>query len=66
MQSKGDDLSPMNGHDLIAAKVKTVVWMDGSYNFGCAHADNNWYLGSDNGCHGSAQIALNQWPSNVK
>jgi hypothetical protein len=54
LQSKGDATSHLNGVDLVAAKVKTVVWMDGDYNFGCAQYRYDRWLGSDDGCRGSA------------
>ena len=64
--SEGDSISPLNGHDLIALKVKQIVWMDGMYNFGCAEHDTYDWLGSDKGCRGSAKLAVENWPSSVK
>eukprot|EP00928_Gymnodinium_smaydae_P053663 TRINITY_DN3759_c0_g3_i3.p1 TRINITY_DN3759_c0_g3~~TRINITY_DN3759_c0_g3_i3.p1 ORF type:complete len:560 (-),score=31.26 TRINITY_DN3759_c0_g3_i3:351-1985(-) len=65
VQSKPDQYSELNGHDLIAKKVGLVVWMDGMYNFGCAQHDTDNWLGPDIGCRGSAQAALSGWPNNV-
>ena len=31
LQSEGDSYSPLNGWDLVATKVKTVVWQGGWY-----------------------------------
>jgi len=44
-----DSFSPLSGYDLIAKKVKLVVWMDGAYNFGCAEHLNKTvgWLGDD-------------------
>eukprot|EP01047_Picozoa_sp_COSAG01_P065208 COSAG01_NODE_8768_length_2665_cov_25.306703_2_plen_296_part_00 len=56
VQSQPDSFSPLNGHDLIAKKVKVIVWMDMMYNFGCAQHDTDNWLGSDEGCRGSAQV----------
>ena len=64
--SPPDQYSPLNGHDLIALKVNLIVWMDGMYNFGCAEHDTFDWLGSDTGCHGSAKLAVENWPSTVK
>jgi hypothetical protein len=66
IQSKGDSFSSLNGHDLVAKKVKSVVWMDGDYNFGCAQHDSDDWLGDDADCRGSAKIAVEGWPSTVK
>ena len=66
MTSKPDQYSPLNGHDLIAKKVKLIVWMDMMYNFGCAQHDTDDWLGPDTGCRGSAQAAVMGWPSTVK
>ena len=64
--SPPDQYSPLNGTELISKKVNLIVWMDGMYNFGCAQAATDDWLGSDVGCHGSAQIAVMNWPSNVQ
>jgi hypothetical protein len=42
------------------------VWMDGMYNFGCAEHDTFDWLGPDTGCRGSAKLAVDNWPKNVK
>ena len=67
IQSPPDQYSPLNGTELVAQKVKLIVWMDMMYNFGCAQAASDAWLGkNDTGCHGSAQAAVMQWPTNVK
>lgn len=40
--------------------------MDGDYNFGCAQERSDRWLGSDVGCHGSAKIAVEGWPTTVR
>jgi len=54
VQSEADQYSELSGHDLIAKKVKEIVWMDGMYNFGCAEHDTYNWLGDDADCRGSA------------
>lgn len=66
LQSDPDEFSPLYGPDLIAQKVKHIVWMDGGYNFGCAGHDGDDWLGSDEDCRGSAKLAVEGWPSSVK
>jgi hypothetical protein len=66
VQSPPDQYSDLNGTELIALKVGLIVWMDMMYNFGCAQAATDGWLGPDTGCHGSSQIAVMNWPSNVK
>lgn len=53
MQSQGDSISPLTGKELVEKKVKKVVWMDESYNFGCAEPDI-MFIGDPAGCYGSA------------
>jgi hypothetical protein len=65
VQSPPDIHSPLTGAELLARKAAQIVWMDGTYNFGCAqHATLDW-LGPDVDCYGSAQIAVNGWPPSV-
>eukprot|EP00039_Didymoeca_costata_P014589 m.237248 g.237248 ORF g.237248 m.237248 type:complete len:515 (+) comp16055_c1_seq3:155-1699(+) len=64
--SPPDEFSPLNGSELVALKVKEIVWMDMMYNFGCAQAASSDWLGPDTGCHGSAQAAVMNWPPSVK
>jgi len=66
IQSQPDKYSNHNGHDLVAQKVSLIVWMDGMYNFGCAEHGTFSWLGDDAGCRGSAKIAVEGWPKNVK
>jgi hypothetical protein len=61
-----DCLERRYGPELIAQKVKVIVWMDGGYNFGCAGHDYDDWLGSDAACRGSAKLAVEGWPSSVK
>ena len=48
LESQADDISPLNGYDLVAAKVKTVVWQGGWYPpiHGWGAATFNWACGS--------------------
>ena len=64
--SQPDSYSPLNGTELVAQKVNLIVWMDGMYNFGCAQAATDDWLGPDTGCRGSAMAAVMNWPGNVK
>lgn len=67
IESPPDQYSPLDGKALVARKVRTVVWMDGMYNFGCAQYDGGpAWLGSDAGCRGSAAAAVSGMPGNVK
>lgn len=66
VESKPDQHSRLSGKELIARKVKLIVWMDMMYNFGCAQHDTDDWLGPDTGCRGSAQAAVMGWPSSVK
>lgn len=68
MSPGGDQYSPLSGYDLIAKKVKQVVWMDGSYNFACAGHKNKakGFLGDDLGCRGSAQKIFELFPNSTE
>jgi hypothetical protein len=66
LQSKADSNSDLDGKDLVAKKVKKVVWMDMMYNFGCAEYTTYHWLGSDTGCRGSAQVAVMDMPDSVE
>ena len=65
-------LSQLNGNDLVAAKVKTVVWQGGWYppihNFGAS--TYNWDCGEGfydtEGCNGASEYAVNNMPPNVE
>ena len=48
LESPADDISPLTGYDLVAAKVKTVVWQGGWYPpiHGWGAATFNWACGS--------------------
>ena len=61
-----DAHSPLGGRELVAQKVELVVWMDMMYNFGCAQAASDDWLGPDTGGHGSARAAVMNWPPSVK
>ena len=64
--------SQLNGNDLVAAKVKTVVWQGGWYppihNFGAS--TYNWDCGEGfydtEGCNGASEYAVNNMPPNVE
>jgi inosine-uridine nucleoside N-ribohydrolase len=58
VQSEGDQHSSLNGHDLIAQKVDTIVYMDGGYNFGCG----NGMIGDAEECYSSARDAVYAMP----
>lgn len=63
LQTKADQYSSLSGKDLVAAKVDTIVFMDGGYNFGCTAG----LVDKDaKDCWGSAAGTLNDMPSNVK
>ena len=65
VRSLPDVHSPLTGRELLARKAVEIVWMDGTYNFGCAqHATFNW-LGSDVDCYGSSHIAVSEWPPSI-
>jgi len=67
--SGGDQYSPLSGYDLIAQKVKQVVWMDGGYNFACAAYKNDkepGFLGDDGDCRGSAKEIFELWPNTTQ
>jgi len=72
LRSGGDASSPLSGSDLVAAKVKTVVWQGGWYppfhGFG-SHA-YNWDCGSafydTSGCDGESSYAVNNMPGSVE
>jgi hypothetical protein len=64
--SRPDAASPLNGSELVARKVKVIVWMDMMYNFGCAQHDTADWLGPDTDCRGSAQAAVMHWPATTK
>ena len=66
VHSQPDQHSPLTGAQLIAQKVEYIVWMDMMYNFGCAQAATDNWLGPDTGCHGSAKAAVMSWPPSVK
>ena len=48
LQTKPDDYSSMNGYDLVAAKIKTIVWQGGWYPpiHGFGHNTYNWDCGN--------------------
>jgi hypothetical protein len=61
LATKPDAHSTMTGYELVQAKVNTVVFMDGGYNFGCAAG----LIGGADDCYGSAEAAL-RMPPNVR
>ena len=72
LQSDGDSYSPLNGWDLVAAKVKTVVWQGGWYPpiHGFGHHTYNWDCGAGfyntDGCNGASEYAVNNMPPSVE
>jgi len=76
LESPADDISPLTGYDLVAAKVKTVVWQGGWYPpiHGWGAATFNWACGSgfyceDNiydHCYGAGEVGVNGMPPNVE
>ena len=72
LQSQPDQYSALNGYDLVAQKVKTVVWQGGWYPpiHGWGHETYNWDCGrgfyNTDGCDGASEIGVNQMPPNVE
>ena len=72
LQSEGDSYSPLNGWDLVATKVKTVVWQGGWYPplHGFGHHTYNWDCGAGfyntEGCNGASEYAVNNMPPSVE
>ena len=72
LQSQPDQYSSLNGYDLVAQKVKTVVWQGGWYPpiHGWGHETYNWDCGrgfyNTDGCDGASEIGVNQMPPNVE
>lgn len=72
LESGPDEASPLNGTDLVAAKVRRVVWMGGwyppqhpfghpTYNFNCAAGVYN-----TSGCAGASAIGVDGMPASVE
>jgi len=54
---------------LVGQKVKQIVYMDGSYNFGCGDAHGSGtspWLGSTKGCDGAAKYVNEHMPHTVR
>ena len=72
LRSEGDQYSPLNGYDLVDAKVKTVVWQGGWYPpiHGWGHHTYNWDCGAGfyntDGCNGASEQAVNNMPPSVE
>jgi len=72
LRSGPDDHDSRNGNDLVAAKVKTVVWQGGWYPpmHGWGAATYNWNCGSEfydtSGCDGESEYAVNNMPDSVE
>eukprot|EP00948_MAST-09A_sp_MAST-9A-sp1_P002343 g2343.t1 len=62
LRSKSDKVSSLTGYELFESKVSKIVFMDGSYNFGCSQG----LIGSAQECQGSAKAMLEEMPSSVK
>ena len=64
--------SPLSGNDLVAAKVKRVVWQGGWYPpiHGWGVHTYNWDCGQGfydtDGCNGASQYAVNNMPASVE
>ena len=73
LHSEPDGLSPMNGVDLVAAKVKELVWMGGSFtdnhrvewNFGAYGGDPFGFAGAYAELGPLTNGTLSAWPSSV-
>lgn len=67
LQSPPDSISPLNGSQLVAAKVKRVVWMGGNYPVGSAswNFDCGGRAYNPVGCQGDAGIAVGMMPTSV-
>ena len=63
--------SPLSGNELVAAKVKRVVWQGGWYPpiHGWGVHTYNWDCGQGfydtDGCNGASQYAVNNMPPSV-
>ena len=72
LQSEADEYSSLSGYDLVAAKVKTVVWQGGWYPpmHGWGAHTYNWDCGqgfyNTDGCNGASEYAVNNMPPSVE
>ena len=72
LQTKPDTYSSLNGWDLVAAKVRTVVWQGGWYppTHAFGHHTYNWDCGSGyydtKSCNGASEYAINNMPPSVE
>ena len=62
LNTTADQFSPLNGIDLVAKKIRKVVFMDGGYNFGCAAGN----IGPAYDCEGGAMVTLKRMPPSVR
>ncbi|KAL1522516.1 hypothetical protein AB1Y20_017503 [Prymnesium parvum] len=77
LRSAADDVSPLNGTELVRQKVRKVVWQGGWYparhpgqyprwdqefNWGCGA---KWYVPHED-CHGSAAFVVDNLPASVE
>lgn len=58
VRSQGDKYSPLSGKDLVVQKVKSIVYMDGGYNFGCGAG----MIGDAEECWSSSRDAVYGMP----
>ena len=72
LQTNPDQYSSLNGYDLVAAKVKTIVWQGGWYppTHAFGHHTYNWDCGSGyyntTGCNGASEFGINNMPPSVE
>lgn len=65
LDSPADKISPLTGKQLVAAKVKQIVFMDGGYNFGCTAGNIGPCGDARCDCWGAAQVTLEDMPASV-
>ena len=72
LQTNPDQYSSLNGYDLVATKVKTIVWQGGWYppTHAFGHHTYNWDCGSGyyntTGCNGASEFGINNMPPSVE
>jgi len=72
LQTGADQYSELSGWDLVALKVRTVVWQGGWYPplHGFGHHTYNWDCGAGfyntDGCNGASEYAVNNMPPSVE
>jgi inosine-uridine nucleoside N-ribohydrolase len=65
LKSESDDISPMNGTELVQAKVKGIAWMGGAYPASVAPNPNPEHNFGYHGIGPSTAFSVNNWPRSV-